>query len=291
LRDISHLYISQRPGARSAPPWPAAPSRRVLRVAITGPRSAALARVEVCANLAVQFARLGKRTLVFDLDPDLPSLGLRLGLDPEIALAHLTGAAPPRVARALLGVRLVLGGTRVEAAESLAGAAREALQAVDCVLLHLPPLEAALPALAAVAPLLALPATDTTVERAAARSPMFGAWLATAQRPQPLQRVAAVVEQPSVDGALWVRAAGENGGENEASGLAGYLAPAPVHELAWGDGGAAAAPPAWARLPAHPVPPRWPIAVLEPEHAASRLYEGLAQSLLAGLARRGGSHA
>jgi hypothetical protein len=63
----------------------------------------------------------------------------------------------------------------------------------------------------------------------------------------------------------------------------------PVRTVVWG-AAEGASPEAWARVPWHPLA-RLPIAVLEPEHAVARLYEGLAQSLLAGFGTSGGSHA
>jgi hypothetical protein len=65
--------------------------------------------------------------------------------------------------------------------------------------------------------------------------------------------------------------------------------PAPVHALVWGGEVAPGATP-WARVPVHPTAAALgqPVSSLDPEHPASRLYENLAQALLAGLGRHGG---
>jgi len=275
LRDISHLYISQR-----TPVVPVPASRRLLRVAITG---GGLPAADCAASLATQWVRLGRRVLVVDLDPTLPNVGFRLGLAPAAYLRALV-AAPPCVERGVCGVRVVtVPQADADAVAIVSGAMRD----TDVVVLRL---AAADPqtALAPYAESLAAPAPVTTMERAATRSPMFEAWMATARRPprrEPAASPAARLDRNQPLTALLdvVVPVGDAG---VASGYAGV----PVRPLGWGDATPAAG---WARVPAHAPPAHLPLAVLEPEHPVGRVFESLAQALLAGLGRRreGDAHA
>lgn len=286
LKDISHLYLSGRASPAASPPRPA--MRRLLRLALAGVADAAVC-AEVCANLAVQFARLRQRTIVLDLDARLPNAGYRLGLAPGDYLAHLWPELPPRLARSVLGVRVQCGWTgKNEPPVEL----QHELEASDCVLVRLPETRHGNTAgLDRLLPLLALPA-PTTVERAASQSPMFEAWMASAVRaPRPAARVAPVEpdESGGFDAVLSVHDREPESGSEEATRAAlGRGAALPVHILLWG-GTPQAAAPVWARIPAHPLRcgARQPLSSLEPEHPASRLYESLAQALLAGLGGRG----
>jgi hypothetical protein len=155
---------------------------------------------------------------------------------------------------------------------------------------------------ALVAPLgvlLELPPTPTAMARAASRSPMFDAWMATARRAPDGARPAAasIAREPSTrgpfDALVCVHASPPAAGEELALRRLGErLSPLPVHVLWHGETPAGAAP-VWAHVPAHAPRGcgRLPLSSLDPEHAVARLYEGLAQALLAGLGSRGGVRA
>jgi hypothetical protein len=269
LRDISHLYLSSRQPAAAAA---VAPTRRALRVAVVG---RGLASAESVASLAVQWARLGRRVVVVDLDPALPNAGFRLGLEPHAYLGAVLGTAPC-VERAALGVRVLVAPQRQETGAELVA---QAVAQADVVIVRLPEREPQA-LLLRVCAALASPAAATTMERAAARSPMFEAWMATARRPAPRPpRPAVVCER--IEDLLDVAVQVGNGAPADALGSV------PLRPLAWGAG----SPPAWARVPDHVPPPRLPLALLDPEHAVARVFEGLAQALLAGLGRRPGGEA
>jgi hypothetical protein len=140
---------------------------------------------------------------------------------------------------------------------------------------------AARAALRGIATALPAPEPSTTLARAAPRSPMIGAWLATARRPGSSDGLAAI------EAALWVVESGPVGAALLADAQA--LAELPVRCVVWG-AAEGTVPEAWARLPRQSPPPL-PITALEPEDSVARLYEGLAQSLLAGFGNSGGSHA
>jgi len=278
LKDISHLYISsaRRPTARLEA---STAVRRALELVIAGPASSAV-RAEVVANLAVQLARLGRRTVVVDLDPALPNVGFRLALEPAAYLGHLALEPHVRCEPGLLGVRVLVGAAGRAAPDTWPEDVRQALRAAECRLFvggDAAHTRDVLRALSASAPSTVAP---TTFQRAAHHSPMIGAWLATAPRPRsepagPLQAITAAlwIEESTPGGEL-------SGGEATACG------DLPVRTIVWGDADASR-PGVWARVPRHPRP-HLPLAALEPDHAASRAYEGLAQSLLAGLSGPGG---
>ena len=280
LRDISHLYISGRE--------PAPLLRRTLHLGFVS-QAQGLVKSEVCANLALQLARLGQRTVVLDLDPLLPNAGFLLGLEPEAYAAHLR-AAPPRLERALLGLRVVEGLAGRPLLEP-AAALREELEASDCVLVNFPDLQAGAAAL--------LPRLggwlgrqcETTMAQAATQSRMFGAWFETAQR-QGGTPVAP--PRPPLDALILVHASAsaDEVGPRFRS-LFSWLGPGRVHLLLWGQGGTGGEPQPWARIqPYTPCAPgRGPLSSLLPEHPAAQTYQGLAQALLAGLGSRGASHA
>lgn len=284
LKDIAHLYLSNRP----APAAEAAnPVRRKLRVGIAAGLAHA-ARVEVCANLAVQFARLGCRTLVVDLDPRLPNAGYVLGQDAEAYLSHLRPRPVVSVQRAMLGIRVVQGLAGHPRAEAPAEVLEE-VRASECLLLALPSthsaqcvqvLEAAPPAAARV---------ETTMTRASESSRMFATWLAGARGTAPAA-VPMIRHGGALDALLYVR------GREPADGttrtmqeLRAELAPAVSHLVDWGveaerNGELAA----WARLEPYAAPgaARQPFSALYPEHPMARTFANLAQALLAGVAAR-----
>jgi hypothetical protein len=271
LRDISHLYLSQRASARLDP---APPLRRGLRLAFSSPAGSHAAKIELCANLALQFAQLGRRTLVLDCDTRLPNVGFRLGLPPAAYLSHLDAEPAPHVARAVHGLRIVTGWT----AAALADAALAAeVEASGCVLVNLPETPGALQALA---PLLATLPVDTTLTRAATRSPMFGAWMATAQRPPTARRAPGTTV---VDAALWILDGRDPAPASIPPAEPDTWAAVPLRTIAWGGTASGPGVATWARVPEHPCVAHLPVSSLEPEHPAARLYESLAQSLLAGL--------
>lgn len=288
LKDISHLYLSQRSSARMQSP---APPRRGLRVGIAGEERGGL-HGEVCANLAVQFARLRVRTLIFDLDPRLPNVGFRLRLDPEAYLAHVLGnGETPRVERALLGIRVVvgmpLGPTRV-----LPDSVQQEVDAAACILVCMHP-STTRQHLELLAPLVEWTPAPTTMARAASsHSPMFEAWMATASARRPAARLASTTAHATprgFDAAIAVGTAAAPDAVSDA--MLARVQPSPVHRLIWGAGTASAVGSVpWARIPEHPSAAvlGQPLSSLDPEHPASRTYENLAQALLAGLGRSGG---
>jgi len=285
LKDISHLYLSQRSSARLQSP---APARRCLRVGIAGDGHGGL-HSEVCANLAVQFARLRVRTVVFDLDPRLPNVGFRLRLDPQAYLAHvLPASGPPRVERALLGIRVVVG-MPPSAIANLPAAVQEEVDAAACVLVCMDPqtnrqqLERITP------PADWTPAPTTMTRAASSHSPMFEAWMATAAARRATGRPAAPPfgTPRLLDAAIAVGAANATAGD----AIAARIQPTPVHRLVWGSGAAhAVGSTPWAQVPEHESAAvlGQPVSSLDPEHPAARTYENLAQALLAGLGRGGG---
>jgi hypothetical protein len=279
LRDISHLYLSNRPGM--APPTSVA--RRCLRIAVLASGDARVDS-EVCANLAIQMTRLGRKTIVLDADAALPNPGFRLGLHPLAYLNGLVDDAGLRVERGVLGIGVV-NGTAWALAELDA-----VLRATDAVLVRLPMREPQ-SQLQRLAPALALPPPVTTMERAATQSPMFEAWMKTARRgdqPRPAAQVVPAREVvkhiQSVDAAIRIF-------KSDASPAlpVAMLGSVPVHGLEWGPSSATQRP-AWARVPAYALHPQLALAVLEPDHPAVRVFEGLAQALLAGLGRGGPAH-
>lgn len=281
LRDISHLYISAPRRGAALGPGPGPAPRRRLRVALAGPGPAA-ARSAVGANLAVQFARQGRRTLVVDLDPALPGIGFRLGLRAADSLAHVPPGDGPRLARGFLGIRVLCGIAGHEGPPGGAAALAAGLGDMDCVLLQVPaePASGLLRDLGALWP---AQAGASTLSRAAAHSPMIGAWLATAQRPapEPDRRVL------PVDVVLWV----VEGSQAVASPPAALQQAAEVEPrfVLLGDAADGTGTNAfWARVPAVPGGGWLPVSLLEPEHPAARAFEGLAQAVLAASARPGG---
>lgn len=281
LRDISHLYLSgSRSSARFEATRQPAP-RRLLRIALAGPGTAA-ARSAVGANLAVQLARLGRRTLVVDLDPALPGIGFRLGLAPQDALAHVPPGDGPRLARGFFGIRVLCGVAGGAEWMTQAVAARPELSDLDCVLLQV----AAAPAAERMRELSLLfppPPASSTLERAAARSPMIGAWLATAQRPANPEPQ---TPPTPVDILLWIVDAGRASEEPPAE-LLQALVVTPRRIFYGPERSPGVAGTVWARVPAHASPDWVPISALDPEHPAARTYEGFAQALLAASARPG----
>ena len=282
LKDISHLYIStaRRPagfadaGARAAPP------RRALRLAIAGPARPA-ARVEFVANLALQLARLGRRVVVVDGDPALPNVGFRLALEPRAYLGHLEPEPQARCERGLLGVRLIEGVADGSRSADWPASIHAELGSADCVLVSQGDAALARDTLRGIATASPAPAPATTLARAAPRSPMIGAWMATARRPGSASGPALA----GTEAALWVVEAGPGTGTPVPESQA--LGDLPVRSVAWGAPEGTALE-FWARVPRHPLG-RLPIAVLDPEHPAARLYESLAQSLLAGFGTTGGA--
>jgi hypothetical protein len=172
-------------------------------------------------------------------------------------------------------VRVLVTPQRLDTGAELVAAA---VAQADVVVVRLPEREPQA-LLQRVCAALASSAAATTMERAAARSPMFEAWMATARRPVRPPRPAAVCER--VEDLLDVAVQVGNGAPADA------LGGVPLRPVAWGAG----SPPAWARVPDHVPPPRLPLALLDPEHAVARVFEGLAQALLAGLGRRPGGEA
>lgn len=277
LRDISHLYLSGRAG----PAGGAMPARRCLRVGVISSGDA-LADAEVCANLAVQFVKLGRRTVVADAARALPNPGFRLGLEPHAYLAGVLLDHETRIERGVAGVRVLA----VPDAQAF-GALEELLRDADAVLLRLPA-----DAAAAIAPLagpLAAADSTTTMERVAARSPMFETWMSTARRAErraPAARVDTPRNLPRrevLDAAIRVHRPG-------AAVSARHVGRVLVRPLVWGD----AMPPvpgACARVPPYRLHARLALAAVQPDHPAARVFEGLAQALLSGLGRGGGGPA
>ena len=290
LKDISHLYLSRRAGA---PPLAPVRVRRCLRLGLVSGANGG-AKVEVCGNLAVQFARLQQRTLVLDLDLSLPNVGFRLGLEPGAYMAHLEGGGG-RIERGSFAVRIVEGlAGCADLDAALTSDMRKEIRDSDCILVSLPALAAgAETEVARLATVHEAPPSSTAA-RAATHSPMFEAWMTTVTRGagrEPLPAAASAASGP-FDALVVVRDRAPGPGEDMAlRRLRERLAPVPVQILEWGESGMV--PTAWARVPAHPVHSavRAPLSALYPEHPAARLYEGLAQSLLAGLGSKGGARA
>jgi hypothetical protein len=299
LRDISHLYISTR---RSQPVAKRLVTRQLrLGFVANGDR---LAKADVCGNMAVQLARLGKRTLVLDLDPMLPNAGFQLGLEPAAYMAHLRPKAQPRVDRGLLGLRVVEGiAARDELEELLPESMQQELLESDCVIVNLPTYDnGAVEALRRVGGALgrveASPAPGTTSERGTtmaemgSQSRMFGNWLATSRRASGEE----VRESPLplIDALVCVHAQADGASARRlVSHFRGTLPPSHIHVVAWGEAGDDLDPRPWARIRAYPLglSARQPLSSLYPEHPAARLYQNLVQALLAGLGGRGGAGA
>ncbi|UCE02412.1 MAG: hypothetical protein JSW67_14400 [Candidatus Latescibacterota bacterium] len=296
LRDISHLYISTR---RNQP----VARRRVARqlrlgFVANGDRPA---KADVCGNMAVQLARLGKRTLVLDLDPMLPNAGFHLGLEAAAYMAHLRPQAQPRVERGLLGLRVVEGiAARDERESLLPESMQRELSESDCVIVNLPTYDdGAVEALQRVGGALgrvdAPPAPGkmsergTTMAEMGSRSRMFGDWLATARRAPGEE--ARETSPPPIDALLCVHAHGDGASARRVvSHFRDTLPLSHIHVVAWGDSGADLDPRPWARIRAYPrgLSPRQPLSSLYPEHPAARIYQNLVQALFAGLGGRGG---
>jgi hypothetical protein len=128
---------------------------------------------------------------------------------------------------------------------------------------------------------------------------MFGAWMASATRGPaaarlPAPRPAPVPAPQALDVVLCVLEAGPSiADEVLLRRLAEQLAPAPVQRIVWGASpDSASVAGTWARVPHHPpfTGARHPLSAHDLEHPAARLYESLAQSLLAGLGSKGGTH-
>jgi len=274
LRAISHLYLSTSP---RQPSTVAARSRGTLRLGVAGSGDR-LAKVEVCGNLAVQMARFGLRTLVLDLDPMLPNAGFHLGLEPAAYLAHLRPQPRPVLERGVLGLR-VLEGIAADDPPALPAPLEQEVRGSDCVLVN-------------------LPACVTTPGRAGA----LAAWLAHrvrngasgdgAETPNPAgARPSSPADGAPLDAVLFVAGPG-SAAENGLSGCE-VLARGRVHLVLWGESAAHGSAQPWARIRPGPFGPgsRQPLSALDPEHPAARLYEGLAQSLLAARGCRGGGGA
>jgi len=305
LRDISHLYLS---GSRRGNPSPPAAKRRLRLGFVTV--SDTLAKVDVCANLAVQYARMGRRTLVLDLDPSLPNVGFRMGLAPELYLRHLRQSSQAALGRSALGVRL-LGGIATAAVPDLPPHIQQELENAECVLVNLAAQQSRLRWLQALqagtdalestesAPMAPVPrrpaAATTTMRRAGAQSRMFGAWLATS-RGAPKPAVAPSAAPATVlDALLFV----QQDDADDATELAMQmwrraLGPIPVHLVRCVSRATEKTSQSrlsqWVTLQAQPsaLSCRQPSSLLYPEHPTSRVFENLAQSLLASLAASGG---
>jgi hypothetical protein len=229
-------------------------------------------------------ARLGWRVAVLELHPGLPNVGFRLGLEPRAYLSHLVPEVVPWLEPGLLGVRVLCGLAGRASLDTLTEPVRKALGDIECVLATLPEdgTARALEDLGACIPAVT---ADTTLERAAARSPMIGAWLATAQRPAAGPRRAP--ETRPADAVLWL----SDARRPAPPAAADLFRNVPLREVVWAaspDASGQATP--WARVPPHSAS-RWPITAFDPVHSVARLFEGLAQSLLSGLGRSGGAHA
>lgn len=281
LRDISHLYISSSRHAARAEPAPQAAVRRRLRLVIAGPGSA-VPRSAVGANLAVQFARLGRRTLVVDLDPALPGIGSRLGLAAADALAHVAPAEGARVARGFLGIRVLCGVAGQGPIAVSAAALQPELGDIECVIVQVP----AAPEpelLRELGTLLPVPGIDSTLARVAAHSPMIGAWLATAQRPV----LEPALPPTPVDVALWV-VDGRNASAEPPPELQHAAEVVPRRVLYGEEMSAGVGTAPWGRVPRFDSQGWLPVSLLDPAHPAARAYEGLAQAVLAASSRPGG---
>lgn len=297
LRDISHLYLTREPRA-TGPAARAPVARRALRLgfAANGDR---LAKTDVCGNMAVQMARLGQRTLVLDLDPALPNAGFRLGLEPAAYMAHLRPGARPRLERGFLGLRVVEG-VATDPELSLDDTLREEIQAADCVLVNLPAADAATALLARLDALLLTPMRPvrTTMARVGERSRMFGEWLQGARSGGAslpgAQPPAARQATGPLDTLLFVHAASTPNRITENVGSFGaFTSPGRVRIVAWGDAASNLEPQPWACIRSYPLrlASRQPLSSAYPEHPAARMYQNLAQSLLAGSGNAGGLRA
>jgi hypothetical protein len=283
LRDISHLYLSSPRGSGRFEAAPQPAPRRLLRIALAGPGAAA-ARSAVGANLAVQFARLGRRTLVIDLDPALPGIGFRLGLAPAQALAHVAPGDGAGLGRGVFGIRVLCGVAGNAEWEVQVAPLLPALRTCECVILQLPATVEP-QSLQALARLFPAPPATSTLARAAARSPMIGAWLASAQRPVPVE---SAVPATRIDVALWVVDAGLRHAEPPAD-LVQALEEIPRRVLYGLDAHPSPGDGMWAHLPLHGSPGWMPMSALDPEAPEARRYEGFAQAVLAASARPGGA--
>lgn len=296
LRDISHLYLSSSNKVR---PSANVPQRRLrLGFATIGD---GLAKVDLCANLAVQYARLGRRTLVIDLDPALPNIGFRMGVAPELYLAHLLPKPRAVLARSAPGVRL-LSGVADSDIPDVPQQVQSELEKAECVLVSLAAQQARLRWLTALQgdgsaesaePRPRRPSPQTTMRRAGAESRMFGAWLASARRGDrpPTPRATA----PSVlDAVLFVQQDDEDDITEQAMQQWRHvIGEVPVHLVRWNSGSQnrQSRLSQWATIEALPDVriQRQPLSLLDPQHATSRVFENLAQSLLASLAAPGGA--
>ncbi|HZL85020.1 MAG TPA: hypothetical protein VFD07_06530 [Candidatus Krumholzibacteria bacterium] len=288
LRDISHLYLSNRPVERPSDAVPAV--RRALRIGFVSAGDG-LIRSDVCGNFAVQLARLGQRTTVLDLDPLLPNAGFLLGLGPAAYGAHLCHAEPV-VERALLGLRVIEGIAARRDLESCMLLKAE-IATSDCILVNLPDVARGAEAvLDQLRPLLAT-AAETTMVQAAARSRMFGAWLDTSRR-HPASSHGSGAHP--LDALVFVHSSDAAHVTASYETLVPWLRPGRVHRLGWGIPLAATEPRPWAWIEAYDsiASGTAPLSSLYPEHPASRTYQGLAQALLAGLGSaapvKGGTH-
>jgi len=277
LRDISHLYLS----SRGSPAANSVPARRCLRVGVISSGDA-LADAEVCANLAIQFAKLGRRTVVADAARALPNPGFRLGLEPHAYLAGVLAEPGFRIDRGVAGVRVLALPTA-----AAFGALEELLRETDAVLVRLP--AAAAEALAPLAMSLAAVGIATTMQRVATHSPMFEAWLSTARRGEaaaPAARLESghgASRRDLLDVAIRVQRPGAAAGVRQVGRVM-------VRPLVWGDA-VPAVPGACARVPPYRLHARLALAAVQPDHPAARVFEGLAQALLAGLGSGGGGRA
>jgi hypothetical protein len=289
LRDISHLYLS----SRSAPSAPvSATSRRSLRVGFVG-SPGGRGQAEVCANMAVQLARLGQRTLVLDLEPHLPNVGFLLGLEPAAYMSHLLDAGM-RLERALLGLRLLVAAS-ARPESTFPEAHQREVEASDCVLVNLPQDPHRSDAWLSTLEKTLRFWRSTTMVKAAARSPMFGTWLETAHRSEPGEEILPSPASPHVLDALLLVHDGQPAEplQDEITRLSRWLPASRIRLVGWGANRAPTGLQPWAWIQPHEGPSAGLqlLSSLFPEHPASRTYQGLVQSLLAGAVQRGGMHA
>lgn len=294
LRDISHLYLTTGQQAQRSPARGPA-RRRSLRLgfAANGDR---LAKTDVCGNMAVQLARLGQSTFVVDLDPILPNAGFHLGLAPSAYMAHLHPQGQPQLERGLLGMR-VLEGVACDPQLTLDPALLNEILAADCVLVNLPAPRAAPPIIERLRSVLHAP-RRTTMARVGSRSRMFGEWLQSARGAprvddEPDAATAPADAEP-FDALVYVH--GTQSSEHLSENLGAFralLPPERVRLVAWGDAAAQLEPRPWACIRSYPLrlAERQPLSSLYPEHPVARVYQSLAQSLLAGLGGPGGARA
>jgi hypothetical protein len=306
-----------------------------------------VAKVDLCANLALQFARLGRRALVIDLDAALPNVGFRMGLLPEFYLRHLEEDAQPCLQRGPLGVRVLEGVAGV--ACRLTDVLGQALAEPDCILVNLPAnsdglqhlqtlqrqadaatLQKRRPAAATASEPNANPygRRHTTMAVAGSQSRMIGQWLQTARRAATPRPDIDPSMSTELDALLYVeRHETQSATLERIRSWQSALGTVPVHLVRWVDAPAmrgegrhhvsataAAAVSATVSANASPVsqprraavggrgPLPWatlrdatvasglrlPASLLYPEHDTSRVYESLAQSLLARGRSQGG---